>query len=71
MRKLIPSVLCAAFLAGCESDVKKAERLEHERVLGCAAVMVYQIDPSKFPSAEERARCDVATRNYNKFMAGR
>ena len=64
--RLLVALLLAA---GCESDQAKYTRLRQDMLASCLA-----IDPpisGYAPSDEQRAKCAMAERNYNRFMAGR
>lgn len=55
-------LLALAVAVACESDESKAERLRNDMVLSCAAAQ---------GNSQYQNDCDVATRKYNRFMAGR
>lgn len=59
----------AAYLTYREPPTEKAERLRGDMTVACVGVR-YAAELERVASPEERAKCDVATREYNQFMAG-
>lgn len=65
------SIILAAlllFLAACESDTAKLERLKTKVADECISVEIAQLDYTKRVTSAQRDRCDLATRDLNRFM---
>jgi hypothetical protein len=59
-------------VTACESDVHRAERLRTEELRQCLAVLTAESSGDwSHVTDSSRAECDVARRNYARFMAGR
>lgn len=58
-------------LAACESNEKKAERLRQKSLSDCLPVIIEEEGGKVAPTADQRAKCDVARREYKKFLDGR
>lgn len=58
------ALLLLVLAVACESDEAKADRLRNDMALSCAAAR-------QSSDAQRQNECDVATRKYNRFMAGR
>jgi hypothetical protein len=66
-------IIAMPLLTSCESDDKKLERLGGDKQTAClAAEWNYQAYLKHEQDAKEwmesRRRCDLATREYNRFM---
>lgn len=73
MRTLLLVVLTVSALAtvGCESTEQKAERLRTNQVMTCGRVMPGMAEAGDVSLPQKQADCDVATREYNAFIAGK
>ena len=58
------ALLLLLLAVACESDEAKAGRLRNDMTLSC-------ISARQSGEAQRQNECDVATRKYNRFMAGR
>ena len=56
-----------AYMTYRESPEEKAERLRQEMAVACNEIVLAGYTGGAV-SSEARAKCDVATRKYNKFM---
>ncbi len=49
-----------------ESDLSRAERLRTKQAIVC-----FEAENSRGDAAAAQAKCDIATREFNRFMNGR
>lgn len=63
------AVLIALHFHPWESDEARAMRLSTEQATACFEAMVITVAGEDL--RPKQAKCDVATRNYNRFMSGR
>lgn len=61
----------ALILISCESATDKAARLREDMTTKCSRIMPGMAEAEDVSLPQKQADCDVATRDFNAFMAGK